>query len=142
MLSSQKTTARVGLVATSRTLVDGAIPDGRLTVEERDRAVVAAVGTASRRYRDRLPVPASLAEVPARCRHTDERSLPARDVNLLQPPAASVVQQARPRVLGPAHDDGVGVASGLLRKSRRMRSADHDTRPSAAKPQRDAVGLE
>src|SRR5437762_10583153 len=60
-------------------LVDGTIPDGRLPVEERDRAVVAAVRTASRRYRDRLPVPAPLDEVPARCRHSDERRLPARD---------------------------------------------------------------
>src|SRR5439155_27233541 len=58
-------------------LVDGTIPDGRLPVEERDRAVVAAVRTASRRYRDRLPVPAPLDEVPARCRHSDERRLPA-----------------------------------------------------------------
>src|SRR5206468_10639359 len=86
-------------------LVDGAIPDGRLPVEERDRAVVAAVGTASRRYRDRLPVPASLDEVPARCRPTDERSLPARDVNLLQPPAASFVQEALALFRGLAPQD-------------------------------------
>ena len=100
------------------------------------------MGTASRRYRDRLPVPASLDEVPARRRHMDERRLPARHVNLLQLPAASVVEDVRPGVLGLAHDDGVGVASGLLGKSRRMRSADHDRHPAAAELPRDVVGME
>src|SRR5262249_19871408 len=123
-------------------LVDRTVPDGRWPVEERDRAVVAAMGTASRRYRDRLPVTASLDEVPSRCGHTGERRLPARYVELLQPAAASVLEDARPRVLGFAHDYGVGVSSGLFGKSRCVRSSNHDGYAAAAKLPGEVVGVE
>src|SRR4030095_16722846 len=61
-------------------LVDGTVSHGPGTVEERDRAIVAAVGTAPRRDRDRLPVSPSLDEVPARGRHAGHRGLHTRDV--------------------------------------------------------------
>ena len=122
-------------------LVDGAVADGPRPVEERDRAVVAAVGTASRRDRDRLPVAASLDEVPARRGHAGERRLSGRDVDRLELPAASVVEDARPRVLGLADDDGVGVARGLLGESGRVRSADHDRHAAAAELAGETVGV-
>src|SRR5262249_47894255 len=53
-------------------LIDGTIPEGPRSVEERDRAVVATVRTAAGRDCDRLPVSASLDEIPARRRHAGE----------------------------------------------------------------------
>src|SRR4030095_15378973 len=73
-------------------LVDGTVSHGPGTVEERDRAVVAAVGTTPRRDRDRLPVSSSLDEVPARGWHAGQRCLPGRDVDLLPLVAPRVVE--------------------------------------------------
>src|SRR4029453_1881421 len=86
-------------------LVDGTVSHGPGTVEERDRAIVAAVGTAPRRDRDRLPVSPSLDEVPARGRHAGQRCLPTRDVDRVELSAPSVVEDARPCVLGLADDN-------------------------------------
>ncbi len=120
----------------------GTVPVGPRSIEERDGAVVATVRTAARRDRDRLPVSASLDEIPARSRHAGERRLSGRDVDLLELPATGVIEDARPRVLGLAHDDGVGVAGGLLGKSGGMRSADHDGHAAAAKLPREVIGVE
>jgi len=100
------------------------------------------VRTPSRRDRDRLPVSASFDEIPPRSRHAGERGLSSRDVDLLELPAASVVENARPRVFGLAYDDGVGVAGGLLGKSGRMWSADHDRHATAPKLPREIIGVE
>src|SRR5262249_55993597 len=80
-------------------LVDGAVTDGAGPVEERDRTVVAAVGTAPRRDRDRFSVAASLDEIPARDGHAGERRPPGRDVHRLEPPASSIIAHPPPTVL-------------------------------------------
>lgn len=123
-------------------LVDGAAPEGPRPVEKRDRAVVAAMRTASRRDRDRLSVSAPLDEVPAWRRHARQRRLSSRYVDLLELAAARIVENARPRILGLADDDGVGVAGGLLRKSGRMRSADHDGHAATGKLPGEVIGVE
>ncbi len=122
--------------------VDRTVAHRPRTVEERDRTVVAAVGTPSRCDGDRLPVAASFDEVPARGRHAGERRLPRRDVDRLELPAARVVEDARPRVLGLAHDHCVGMARGLLGESRRVGSADHHGHAATTELAREAVGVE
>jgi len=53
-----------------------------------------------------------------------------------------VVEDARPRVLGLAHDDDIGVAGGLLGQSGRVRSAEHDGHAAAAKLPGEVVGVQ
>src|SRR5262249_44626490 len=122
--------------------IDGTVPEGPWSVEERDRAVVATVRTAACRDCDRLPVSASLDEIPAWRRHAGEGRLSGRDVDVLELPAAGVVEDTRPRVFGLTHDDGVGVAGGLLGKTGCVWSADHDWHAAAAKLAREVVGVE
>ena len=73
--------------------------------------------------------------------HAGERRLPRRDVDRLELSAASVVEDARPRVLGLAHDDGVGVARGLLGESGGVGSADHHGHAATAEFPSEAVGV-
>ena len=47
----------------------------------------------------------------------------------------------RPRVLGLAYDDSVGVARGLLGESRRVRSADDDGHAAAAEFPGKTIGV-
>jgi hypothetical protein len=98
--------------------------------------------TASCRDRDRLPVSAPLDEVPARSGHAGERRLSGRDVDLLELATVCIVENARPCVLGLAHDDDVGVPGGLLGKSSCVRSADHDGHAAAAKLPGEVIGVE
>ena len=100
------------------------------------------MGTAPRRDRDRLPVSPSLDEVPARGRHAGQRCLPTRDVDRLELSALSVVEDARPRVLGLGDDDGIGVARGLLGKSGCVWPSDHDGHAAAAEPPGEVVGVQ
>jgi hypothetical protein len=122
-------------------LVDRTVAHRAWSVEERDGAVVAAVGTAPRRDRDRLSVAASFDEVPARRRHPGERRLPRRDVDRLESPAPRIVEDARPRVFRFADDDSVGMARGFLGKSGGVRSADHHRHAAAAELAGECVGV-
>src|SRR5262245_84719 len=74
--------------------VNGAVAHRPRAIEERDRTVVAAMGTPSRCNGDRFPVAASFDEVPARSRHAGERRLPGRNVDRLELPATRIVEDA------------------------------------------------
>src|SRR5262249_30253638 len=106
--------------------VDRPVADGPRTIQERNRAIVAAVGTTSRRDRDRLAVAASLDKVPARSRHAGEGRLSRRDINGLELSATCVFEDPGPGILSLAHNDCVGVARGLLGERGRVWSADHN----------------
>jgi hypothetical protein len=53
----------------------------------------------------------------------------------------SVIEHTRPGVLRFADDDCIGVTHGLLRKTRRMRSANDHRHASVSEFSRDAIGM-
>ncbi len=121
--------------------VDRPVAHGARSVQERDRAIVASVGTAAGGDRHRLSVPAALDQVPPGRRLPVQARAVARAVDGLEPPRGRMLEQTRPRVLRLAHHHRIGVLGGFPGEGGRVGAADHDGHPPAPEHVGDRVGV-
>src|SRR6185503_5206818 len=82
---------------------------------------------------------AALVQIAPRKWQTAELERGALIVAALHPARRKVAQQLRPRFLGVADDDAVGVAGGFVGDQRRMHAAEYDRDASRAERARQLV---